>query len=119
MGITYVQVEVANLAAPDRREMLDFLVDSGAIYSVVPSAVLVRLDVQPLSEQVFRLANGERISRKKGGAHFRYGERVGVADVVFGEEGDAVLLGVLTLESLGLALHPLRRELTDLPLLLG
>lgn len=118
MGITYVQVEVANVALPERREALDFLVDSGATYSVVPSAVLARLEIQPLSEQVFRLANGERISRKKGGALFRYGERVGVADVVFGEEGDAVLLGALTLESLGLALHPLRRELIDLPLLL-
>jgi hypothetical protein len=49
---------------------------------------------------------------------FKYGERVGGADVIFGEEGDSILLGALTLESLGLSLDPLRRELREIPLLL-
>ena len=34
-------------------------------------------------------------------------------------KGDSVLLGALTLESLGLALDPLRRELKALPMLLA
>ena len=50
---------------------------------------------------------------------FRYGERVGVADVIFGEEGDSTLLGAFTLEALGLSLDPLRRELKPLPMLLA
>jgi hypothetical protein len=37
--------------------------------------------------------------------------------VIFGEPEDSVLLGALTLESLGLALDPLRRELYPIPLL--
>ena len=49
---------------------------------------------------------------------FRYGQRVGVADVIFGEPGDSVLLGATTLESLGLALDPQRRELHPLPMVL-
>ena len=69
--------------------------------------------------QQFRLANGERITRDKGVALFRYDDRAGGADVVFGEEGDSVLLGALTLEALGLSLDPLRRELKPLPLLLA
>jgi hypothetical protein len=44
---------------------------------------------------------------------------VGVADVIFGEEGDSVLLGAFTLEALGLALDPLRRELKPLPMVLA
>jgi len=119
VGLTFVELEVANVANPDVGVKLEFLVDSGAIYSVVPAAVLEKLGIKPIDEQTFRLANGEKIVRKKGGALFRYGERVGVADVVFGEEGDAVLLGALTLKSLGLSLDPLKRELRELPMMLA
>jgi len=44
---------------------------------------------------------------------------VGVADVIFGEEGDSTLLGAFTLEALGLSLDPLRRELKPLPIVLA
>jgi hypothetical protein len=50
---------------------------------------------------------------------YRYNGRVGVADVIFGEEGDATLLGALTLEALGLSLDPLKRELRELPMMLA
>ena len=116
MGITAVTLEVGNPAAPAVTETLDFIVDSGAVYSVVPAPVLERLGIGALTEQTFRLANGCRVVRKKGGALYRYGQRVGVADVIFGEPEDSVLLGALTLESLGLALDPLRRELYPIPL---
>ena len=114
-----MRLRVGNVARPEVSEELDFLVDSGAIYSVVPTEVLRRLGVQPLAEQEFRLANGTRIVRKKGVAFFRYEDRVGGADVIFGEPEDAVLLGAFTLESLGLCLDPLRRELLPVPMVLA
>jgi len=98
MGLSHMRLRVGNVANPEMTEELDFLVDSGAIYSVVPGDVLGRLGVQPLGEQEFRLANGTRIVRKKGVALFRYGDRVGGADVIFGEPEDALLLGAFTLE---------------------
>jgi len=119
MGLTTVELEVANVARPDERERLEFLVDSGAIYSVVPAIVLDSLGIVPVAEQQFRLADGSKIVRKKGGAIFRYGDAVGVSDVIFGEPGDATLLGAFTLEALGLALDPLKRELRPLPLILA
>ena len=119
MGLTFLELEVANLARPDVMEKLEFLIDSGAIYSVVPSEVLDRLGIEPHSEQEFRLANGSKIRRRRGFAFFRLGDRVGGADVIFGEEGDSVLLGALTLESLGLVLDPIRRELKPLPMILA
>jgi len=119
MGLTVLVVEVANVAAPEHGEKVEFLIDSGAVYSVVPRAVLEKLEIKPLAEQEFRLANGERIARTKGVAVFRYGDRVGGADVIFGEEGDSVLLGAFTLEALGLSLDPLRRELKPLPMILA
>ncbi|HXM46784.1 MAG TPA: hypothetical protein VN956_02870, partial [Pyrinomonadaceae bacterium] len=81
--------------------------------------ILERLGISPITEQQFRLADGSKIVRKKGIALFRYGERVGGADVIFGEEGDSTLLGAFTLEALGLALDPLRRELKPLPMVLA
>ena len=119
MGLTFLELEIANPANPAVTEKVDFLIDSGAIYSVVPAPVLERLGIQPLATQEFRLANGTKVQRKKGMAVFKYGERIGGADVIFGEEGDSILLGAFTLEALGLSLDPLRRELKQLPMLLG
>jgi len=119
MGLTVLEIEVGNPANPGVTEKVDFLIDSGAIYSVVPAPILDRLGIKPLAEQQFRLADGTKIVRKKGGALFKYGDMVGVADVIFGEEGDHKLLGAFTLEALGLALDPLKRELKPLPMLLA
>jgi clan AA aspartic protease len=119
MGLTVLEIEVGNPATPETTERIEFLIDSGAIYSVVPSAVLGRLGIRPLVEQEFRLADGTKITRKKGVALFKYGDRIGGADVIFGEEGDSVLLGAFTLEALGLVLDPLRRELRPLPMILA
>jgi predicted aspartyl protease len=119
MGLTTLELEVANVARPRVTERLEFTIDSGAIYSVVPAAVLRRLRIKPILSEEFRLADGSKIARKKGVALFRYGKRVGGADVIFGEPDDCILLGALTLEALGLSLDPLRRELRPIPLVLG
>ncbi len=119
MGLTVLKIEVGNPADPKVTEGVEFLVDSGAIYSVVPSKILKKLGIKPLSEEEFRLANGERILRKKGSALFKYGDKIGGADVIFGKEGDSTLLGAFTLEALGLMLDPLQRQLKSLPMLLA
>ena len=119
MGLTVLEIEVGNPSSPGVTEKIELLIDSGAIYSVVPTPVLERLGINPLTEQEFRLADGSKIVRKKGGALFKYGDRVGGADVIFGAEEDSKLLGALTLGALGLALDPLRRELLPLPMILG
>ena len=118
MGVTSLVVGVANPAKPNVTERLEFTVDSGAVYSVVPAAVLRRLGIRSLKRETFRLANGTTIVRRKGGALFKFQDYVGVADVIFGEEGDAILLGAMTLEALGLSLDPIRRELGPLRLIL-
>ena len=119
MGLTYINLEVANVAKPAKHKRVRCLVDSGAMYTVLPSNVLKRLGVKPRSTEEFGLANGDVIKRKVGGALFFYRKREGVSPVIFGEPGDSNLLGVMTLEALGLMLDPLRRTLKPLPLLLA
>lgn len=119
MGLTVLTIEVGNPAIPDVRESVEFLIDSGAIYSVVPAEILKKLNIKPIGEEEFRLANGEKIIRKKGIALFKYGNKIGGADVIFGEEKDSTLLGAFTLEALGLMLDPLKRELKPLPMIIA
>lgn len=119
MGLTVLNIEVGNPSDPVNTIPVEFLIDSGAIYSVVPTATLAALGIKPIAKEEFRLANGELISRNKGIALFRFGEKVGGSDVIFGEEDDSNLLGAFTLESLGLALDPLKRELKPLPMILA
>src|SRR3954452_12755587 len=72
MGLTVLNVDIANVARPDDTRSVEFLIDSGAIYSVVPAAILDELGVQPIKTEDFRLADGSKISRRKGVALFRF-----------------------------------------------
>ena len=119
MGLTFLEIEVGNPANPQKTQSVEFLVDSGAIYSVVPTPILKKLGIKPIAKEEFILANGEKIVRKKGVALFKYAGKVGGADVIFGKPEDSTLLGAFTLEALGLMLDPLRRELKPLPMMLA
>ena len=118
MGQVNLEIEIANPARPDVFERLDFLIDSGAHYSVAPRDVLERLGIPPLTIDKFRLMTGQAIERQIGVAVFRYQNRVGGATVVFGEPGDMTLLGAQTLEALHFGLNPINHELIELPMLL-
>lgn len=96
----------------------EFLVDSGAAFTVAPGAVLRRLGIQPDEDVDLFLADGGKITRKVGEAYFELGEKRATSRVIFGEEGDSNLLGALTLEAFGLVLDPLKRELRAMRLTL-
>ncbi len=98
---------------------MTFLVDSGAVYSVVPGVVLRRLGIKPHGSRSFTLADGSEITRRVGDAIFLIDGERGASPVIFGEKGDSTLLGTVSLESLGLMLDPIRRVLKPLPMVLG
>jgi clan AA aspartic protease len=110
MGLTDVRVIVSNPTDPSRARELKFLVDSGAIYSVVPREILLEIGIVPIEVESFSLADLTQIEREVGEAAFTFRGRTRISSVMFGEEGDATLLGVMTLESLGLMLDPVRQE---------
>lgn len=114
MGFIYAKMKIKKTYGSKKYIEERLLVDSGAIYTVVPTDDLKKLKVVAHSEEEFELANGEVIKRKVGDAHFEYGGKKGSAPIVFGEKGDIKLLGILTLEALGFVLDPLRRELRPL-----
>lgn len=117
MSITHINAIVKNPAMPKKALNGRFLVDSGAVYSVLPSSQLKKIGIKPTDKQKFSLANGEVIEKQIGNALFEFRGKVRSSPVVFGEE-DIYLLGAVTLESLGVILDPINRELKPLPMLL-
>jgi clan AA aspartic protease len=119
MGLIYIKATVINPANPKKRLKMEFLVDTGAMYSVVPKKVLSRLGIKSRESSDFTLADGTEIVRSLGNALFALDNVERASPVIFGEEGDTPLLGLVSLEALGYMLDPLRRELRALPRLLG
>ena len=59
--MSVLEIEGANPATPERTEKAEFLVDSGAVCSVVPTPVLERLGIRPFLDHRFRLADGSKV----------------------------------------------------------
>ena len=92
---------------------VEALVDTGAIYSLLPRTVLESLGITPAASGRFQTIEGRPIERDVGNVAVEVvGRRsLGTVPVIFGEPGDKVVLGVTALEMLGLEVDPVRREL--------
>ncbi len=119
MGLTTQSLMVKPNRSSRRKVAVNFLVDSGAVYSLVPGKVLRQLGLKPYRKLEFSLADGTTIVRMVGDAYFEFQGQQGPAPVIFGEEGDEPLLGATTLESLGLVLDPFKRRLLPMRLVLA
>ena len=114
MGLDAVPIAVKRSHNAKASQTVSFLVDSGAVYSVVQEDILKALRIRPHRTRTFFLANGEAVEREIGDAYFEYQGVGGAAPVVFGKPGDSNLLGATTLEALELVLNPFQRELRPL-----
>jgi predicted aspartyl protease len=90
------------------------LVDSGAIYSVLPDAEWRALGLTPQRRMEFVLVDGTAIARDVSHCMFAYAGIRAPSPVVLGLPGDEALLGSLTLETMGLVLDPFKRTLRPL-----
>jgi predicted aspartyl protease len=119
MGLTYVQ---ARLRRPDGRgptRTVRFLVDSGAIYSVLPEEIWRALRLKAERQVEFTLADGTPIERSVSECCFEIRGEAATSPVVLGEEHDGALLGAVTRETLGLMLNPLTREILPMRMALA
>src|SRR5208283_1137381 len=120
MGITFTKATISNPRQARRRSIeVEFLIDTGAIYSVIPGATARDLGLKKLDREEFTLADGSRRSYDIGEAFFELGARHGTSKVVFGPTSATPLQGPLTLESLGLMVNPLTREVSPMRLFLA
>ena len=117
MGYIRVKARVWNVENPAISREVEFLTDTGAIYTVLPSSLLRELNVKPIGRRKFRLANNQVIERDVGILGIEVKGIKTHTITVFGDEG-VYLLGVVTLEELGLEVDPVRGELRPMELLL-
>ncbi len=105
-------ITVANPTEPESSARVDLLVDTGATISFVPTEVLANLGIAPRGpEREFETASGAVIRRRLGVASLAVDGHETITPVVFGEPGDAAILGAVALESLGLIVDPIARRL--------
>jgi clan AA aspartic protease len=110
VGISYIQGTVRGPSGTEAT--VRFLIDSGAIYSLLPEPVWQAIGLAPQREMDFSLADGTTIRRPVSECRLSLPQGEGHTPVVLGQPGDAeALLGVVTLEILGLVFDPFRRTL--------
>ena len=119
MGLTYVEGRVQAPGRRQRPKLVRFLVDSGAVYSVLRNADWKALRLKPERELDFVLADGTSLTRGVSECSIEIEGRKATSPVVLGETEDEALLGAVTLETLGLMLNPLSRTLQRMRMLLA
>lgn len=109
MGNTYVEGTVSGQNG--HAERVRFLVDSGASYTLLPETTWKALNLEPSRTMSFSLADGTIVERKISECFIELEAGKCHTPVVLGQQGDdQPLLGVVTLEELGLVFDPFRRE---------
>lgn len=109
-----VHADLDITGASGRRVTTRFLVDSGAVYTVLPEPVWRAIGLEPSRDLEFVLADGTTIRRQISDCRFIYQGIEAPRPVVPGEGDDVAVLGSVTLETLGLVLNPLRRTLSPM-----
>ena len=109
-----VAAETGGVSIPVR-----LLVDSGAVYSVLPYDTWRSLGLRPSRTMEFVLADGTVVSRDVSHAMFTYQGIRAPSPVVLGGPRDEALLGTVTLESMGLVLNPFERTLRPMKMRLA
>lgn len=118
MGSTYANVRICNPADRGKNRDVKLLVDSGAVYTLIRGDQLEELRIMPEGKRRFKLADGKIIERQFGAAIIECRKESDGTVVIFGEPYDTEVLGVHTLEGLGLELDPVTKELKPMTLFL-
>ena len=113
MGLCYQEATITHVTGGGGHTAT-YLVDSGAINSVVAEDVLEELGVEREGAEVYEMADGSRVELDHGFARITVDGHTTAGIVIFGPAGTDGLLGVTVLESLGLALDPKNNRLIRL-----
>ena len=116
MGLTYVD-GVAR-GAGHKEVPVRFLVDSGAVYSLLPLKAWKKIGLKAKRTMIFSLADGTTVERKVSECRISLPQGEGHSPVILGEKDDEALLWMVTLEVLGLVLDPFKRALRPMRMML-
>jgi predicted aspartyl protease len=107
-----IRVEIANPVNRDNSVVMqDALVDTGATRTTIPRAMANKLEPEVVGSQQIRTADGSA-NIDQSFALLRYDDKQTFGDIWISDRYPGVLIGVITLEALGLAVDPCSGRLT-------
>ena len=110
MGTVKVTIAVGNTEG-NRFESLEVTVYTGSTFTAIPRELLQRLGVPVLRSAQSELANGSNAPVDIGRTVIRLEGQEFPTPVIFAEEGEPSLLGVVTMEEALLAVDPVAGRL--------
>ena len=115
MGATHVTATIRNMADRDRSWEGLFLVDTGAIDSLVPRPHLEAIGLTPERRRVYELADGRTTTVDIAFGLIEFMGDVVAGTIIIGEPDTEPLLGVTALASAGIEVDAVHQRLTKLP----
>ena len=114
MGTFSIEIEVGN---PSREEFVavEALVDTGAIYTMLPEDLLDGLGVPRLETDIFEMADESLVEYPIGDAVIRLQGRMRTVPIVFAKPDNTPLLGATALEIFRLLVDPFEQRLIPSP----
>ena len=106
MGATFINVAIRNPSEPERVWEAEFLIDTGAVDTLVPRQHLEAIGLVPEGTRIYGLANGQEIVMDVAVARLEFLDEIVGGTVAFGTEHVEPLLGVTALESAGVEVDP-------------
>lgn len=111
IGETHIIVRIRKIPEDENFEEVKLLVDTGATYSWINKRILEKLKIEPIGKKKFKTISGTIIERKVGYVFVEYDNEAAPTVVVFAEDGDAQFFGLHGMESLGLEIDPVTRQI--------
>ena len=111
MGSFSAKLRVWNPSDPEKVEEVQAMVDTGAAFSWIHRERLERLGVQLLRRIGFRAIDGSIIERDTAAVWVGSNGFTAPDIVVMAERNDMEVIGVHTIEGLGLAADPVQKKL--------
>lgn len=115
MGVTHVDVTVRNPAQRAQSWTGAFLVDTGAVDSLVPRRHLESIGLKPMGQRRYVTTDGREVAMDVTVGELEIMGELSGGVIVFGDEGAEPLLGVTALESAGIEVDPRNQRLKRLP----
>jgi aspartyl protease family protein len=111
MGSFSAKLRVWNPASPDKVEEVEAMVDTGAAFSWIHRERLERLGAETLRRVGFRAINGSILERETAAVWVGSDGFKAPDIVVMAEPSDMEVIGVHTIEGLGMAADPVQKKL--------
>ena len=110
MGTFTAPIQISDLARTNSVPV-EAMVDTGAIYTLVPETVLTGIVLDEPETREFALADENVVEYTVGYARIRFEEREVITLLIAASEGTTPLLGVTALEHASLGVDPVIKRL--------